>query len=111
VCLDKIVPGSCVVYSFGINYQWEFDDFMHSYGCTVHSFDPGMTYKDKRAENHFFHKVGLGNHTGEHTGPSTLYNQGIKYSVATVQSLMKKLGHNYVDLIRLDVEGAEWDVL
>ena len=30
----------CLVYSFGINYEWSFDSAMRDRGCEVHSFDP-----------------------------------------------------------------------
>ena len=109
--MDNIVPGSCIVYSFGINYQWDFDDYMHNYGCTVYSFDPGMDYKSKRAERHFFEKIGLGAKTGIHNGSSTLYSGRKNYFVETVDSIMKRLGHSKVDLLRMDTEGAEFDVL
>ena len=38
VCLDlEVAPkaGHCIVYSFGINYEWSFDEAMESYGCQV----------------------------------------------------------------------------
>ncbi|KAG7163228.1 putative Methyltransferase FkbM domain-containing protein 2 [Homarus americanus] len=38
VCLDPGVappPSHCLVYSFGINYEWSFDDAMGVYGCEV----------------------------------------------------------------------------
>ncbi|KAK3788434.1 hypothetical protein RRG08_049808 [Elysia crispata] len=31
---------SCLVYSYGINNDFSFDDDMAKYGCEVHSFDP-----------------------------------------------------------------------
>lgn len=111
ICLDNILPGSCIVYSFGINYQWDFDDYMHNYGCTVYSFDPGMDYKEKRGENHYFEKIGIGVKTGKYNGPSTLYSGETNYYVETLDSIMKRLGHSHIDLIRLDTEGAEFDVL
>lgn len=111
ICLDNIVPGSCVVYSFGINYQWDFDDYMHDYGCTVYSFDPGMNYKSKRAERHFFEKIGIGANTGIHTGASTLYSGKKNYNVETIDSIMNRLGHSNLDLLRLDTEGAEFEAL
>lgn len=111
ICLDNIIPGSCVVYSFGINYQWDFDDYMHEYGCVVYSFDPGMNYKSKRAERHFFEKIGIGAKTGIHTGPSTLYSGKKNYNVETIDSIMNRLGHSKIDLLRLDTEGAEFEVL
>lgn len=38
ICLDKgIGPqvNNCIVYSFGINNEWSFDDTMEEYGCHV----------------------------------------------------------------------------
>ncbi|VDI18203.1 Hypothetical predicted protein [Mytilus galloprovincialis] len=43
VCHDKPYrpPVPCLVYSFGINNDFSFDDFIvKTYGCDVHSFDP-----------------------------------------------------------------------
>ena len=42
---------------------------------------------------------------------STLYTQKTGYPVETLPSLMKRHGHSRVDVVRLDVESAEWDVL
>ena len=45
ICDDsKVRPAKdCVVYSFGINYDFSFDDYVaKTYGCHVHSFDPRM---------------------------------------------------------------------
>ena len=43
VCLDeglKPVINNCLVYSFGIDNEWSFDDDMAKLGCDVYSFDP-----------------------------------------------------------------------
>ena len=36
------VKPPCLVYSFGINWDFSFDDAMGKLGCEVHSFDPSM---------------------------------------------------------------------
>jgi len=39
ICLDLgVAPifGNCTVYSFGIDYEWSFDEAMESYGCRVY---------------------------------------------------------------------------
>ncbi len=43
VCLDEgLQPAinNCLVYSFGIDNEWSFDDDMAKLGCDVYSFDP-----------------------------------------------------------------------
>lgn len=46
VCLEPVslAPPSdnCIVYSFGNNAEWSFDEAMQSYGCHVFTFDPTM---------------------------------------------------------------------
>ena len=111
-CLDTIQPHNCTVYSFGINDQWDFDDFFHAYGCTVYSYDPsnGLN-KHKRAEHHYFDSVGIGAYSGPHQGQYTLYGNKNDYQVRTLEALMKHNGDSYVDILRIDTEGAEWELL
>lgn len=111
VCLDRIRP-PCVVYSFGIAYNWIFDDFMITKGCDVFSFDPSMTLgKHKRHKNHLFEPLGIGPISGVHRGKSTLYGGKTNYNVLSLEDMMDRYGHTHIDLIRMDVESAEWDVL
>ena len=111
ICLDSIRP-PCAVYSFGIAYNWIFDDFMIRQGCHVFSFDPSMTLgKHKRHKNHLFEPIGIGPKSGTHTGKSTLYGGKTNYEVLSLQDMMKRYGHNHIDMIRMDVESAEWSVL
>lgn len=111
ICLDNIHP-PCIVYSFGIAYNWIFDDFMIDQGCHVFSFDPSMTLgKHKRHKNHLFEPIGIGPKSGTHTGKSTLYGDKTKYEVLSLQDMMKQYDHEHIDMIRMDVESAEWNVL
>ena len=116
ICLDNITP-PCTVYSFGIAYNWIFDDFMVSKGCDVFSFDPSMNVgKHSRSEHHLFEPIGIGAYSGTHKGKSTLYT-GKKYTdknnyqLLSLSDMMQRYGHEHVDIIRMDIESAEWDVL
>lgn len=44
VCMDKfygdIISGNCLIYSFGINDEWSFEEGMAQLGCTIRTFDP-----------------------------------------------------------------------
>ena len=63
VCIDPSVapqPKNCIVYSFGINNEWSFDEDMEIYGCEVFAFDPsGMKHHNYSQHIHFY-SWGLG---------------------------------------------------
>ncbi|XP_013392301.1 methyltransferase-like protein 24 [Lingula anatina] len=115
VCLDlpfNMVRGKCLVYSFGINNEWSFDDYMDkTLGCTVHAFDPSMAEKTdfSRSRNIRFHPIGIG-------GKNSLVlkkGQKAKWPLATLGTILKLYGHENktLDYLKIDVEGAEWDSL
>ncbi|KAL3864720.1 hypothetical protein ACJMK2_006493 [Sinanodonta woodiana] len=85
VCTDvPFLPRPpCLVYSFGINYQWDFDeDVARIFGCEVFSFDPSMRNKSetyKYADNITFYKIGLGDK-----------------NVRTIS------------ILKIDIKGSEW---
>ena len=68
VCLDPAVtpeqPGkikSCLVYSFGINNNWSFDEAMEEYSCEVFSFDPSINKTDHDlSKGIHFYDIGFG---------------------------------------------------
>ena len=112
VCLDGIISPSCVVYSIGIANNWIFDDFMISKGCQVFSFDPSMRVgTHKRHENHLFEPFGIGAVSGIHKGTSTLYGGKQDYALLTLSDMMQRHNHSHLDIVRMDVEYAEWNVL
>lgn len=46
ICYDSNLapnPNDCLVYSFGINDEWSFDDALDQYGCQVRSC--GVTFR------------------------------------------------------------------
>ena len=44
VCMDQlygdIKSGHCLIYSYGINNDWSFEEGMAKLGCTIRTFDP-----------------------------------------------------------------------
>ncbi|KAI0032697.1 methyltransferase domain-containing protein [Vararia minispora EC-137] len=105
----------CVVYSFGISTDssFEADVLLRAPGCEVWGYDysvsgPPQFGPEISEDSHFpsrahFHKWGL---SGEDKhGPSD------KPPMYTLRTLMELNGHDFVDILKIDVEGSEFDAL
>jgi hypothetical protein len=99
-------PGHCLVYSFGVSGDWSFDEAMSKYGCEIHSFDPSIGKADHIHEpGHIhFHNLGLWG--------SNLVNQN-HWTLEKLSTIRTRLGHEkrVIDILKVDVEGAEWPFL
>ncbi|KAK0059356.1 RADres1 [Biomphalaria pfeifferi] len=118
ICQDPpyTVRPPCLVYSFGINYDFSFDDAMSLLGCEVHSFDPSMkTETMKRGNNSFFYKWGISFvNTNTFVPRLDFYVKSRQeWKVRTLKHLMKELGHEQrtIDVLKMDVEGYEWGIV
>ena len=109
VCLDKPVRPSqetrCIVYSFGINDDWSFDEALEKYGCDVFAFDPSMNQKDHDHSEHIhFYNIGL--------GPAN-YVDSNNWKLMTLDSIYRMLvphhGETVIDYLKIDIEWDEWD--
>jgi FkbM family methyltransferase len=114
VCLDNLPKQDCVAYSFGIDNKWFVDDFLLSKNCSVFSYDPSMNQRKfirhKKPLN-LFQPIGIDAKGGKHMGKSTLYTRNTGYEVMTLSQMMEKNGHTHINVLRMDVEAAEWDIL
>lgn len=114
VCLDsQIAPSSkkCLVYSFGINNEWSFDEAMELYGCHVFAFDPSMGKKNhSRTENIHFYQMALD--SVDRDG----WDKYADVPTRTLSSIYHMLSPHhgndaFIDYLKVDIEGAEWRVL
>lgn len=112
VCLDQFISpefDNCLVYSFGINNQWSFDEAMAQYGCQVYAFDPSMSADDyDRSRYIHFYRLGL-------AGNNDLNPSSSGWNISTASSIYKMLRHRHgdkvIDVFKMDVEFAEWEVI
>ena len=102
-------PG-CVVYSFGSNGDTSFEEaILEHTACSVWTFDPTLNEEALRrvlaVPGMNFTSVGLSNVDGE------LALKDALRPVRTLRTLMKERGHEWVDLLKMDIDHAEWPVL
>jgi FkbM family methyltransferase len=127
---DGLGAGS-IVYSFGVGEDISFDlELIRRFGCTVRAFDPTprsiewVRMQDIPSQ-FVLHEYGIAATDGEitiyppenpayvsHTMiPGLSDRPGILVPVKSLGTIMKTLGHERIDLLKMDVEGAEYEVI
>lgn len=102
VCADILAAPGCVVYSLGSNGDFSFEeDVLARTQCTVTTFDCTSTEHTLGARHKFVNKC-LGSQARMVANPA---------SWITLEAAMESLGHAHLSLLKIDVEGAEYDVL
>ncbi len=128
---DPLTSGS-VVYSAGVGRDISFDrDLIERFGLTVHAFDPTPASivwlgLENLPEQFQFHRFGMAGRDGliclrppaeglhgPHTILRTPRSAGgdVEVPVLRLGSIMKAFGHSRIDLLKLDIEGAEYAVI
>jgi len=113
-----------VVYSGGVGEDISFErELIRRFGINVHIFDPSPVARrsiDLANSDHlFFQPVGLAASTVAHfslgggEGDRTWFKSGGQDAVActTLDLEMEKNGHAAIDLLKIDIEGFEYEVL
>ncbi len=132
---DALKKGA-ILYCFGVGDSIEFESsLLDRHSLSVHAFDPTPTalsfVESQQTPSDFeFHPLAV---AGE-DATLTLYprarsrgrksttmwtsdpghvdpGSGIEVPARTIPSIMRELGHSHVDLVKLDVEGAEYEVI
>lgn len=124
-----------VVYSVGVGEDMTFDvALIERFGMTVHAFDPTPRSRQfierTQPKNVVFHDYGVFDHDGvvrfnppknpAHVSMSVLdetvsdritASGGTEFAVRTIPSIMQELGHTRIDVLKMDIEGAEYNVI
>lgn len=130
VCPDRLGSES-IIYSFGLGDDISFDlDIIKMHGCNVYAYDPSPETKlflssHQLPHNFLFHELALGaNESVMRFYPSP--NKRINYSlvpklnsggdpievpVTRLATILAANKHTKIDLLKMDIEGAEFDVL
>jgi FkbM family methyltransferase len=126
-----LAPG-VLVYSLGVGEDAELDRaLMDGFGAQVHAFDPtpraiAWVKRQRWPAAFHFYPVGLAGYDGtaefvaarnpaepsyHFNQPATASAQRIQCEVRRLTTLAQQLGHKRIDLLKIDIEGAEYDVL
>ena len=130
VCPDGLgLP--CIAYSIGVGEEISFDlELIRRFGACVHAFDPTprsieWLAKQSLPANFAFHHYGVADFDGHakflppanpaHVSHTLVERQtpwpAIEVPVRRLSSVMQDLGHDRIDLLKMDIEGAEYAVL
>lgn len=133
---NRLLNEDSIVYSLGVGDFIDFDlGVIQRCGSRVFAFDPTPVSKshvdntDLPEQFHFFAWAAAGE-----DGTLTLYprvkndgtlstdmftlqpeaasaDAGVESPALTIQTMAEKLGHERIDLLKMDIEGAEYDVI
>jgi len=130
-CLDNLSKHS-VIYSAGIGEDVSFDlEILERTGGVLHAFDPtprSLEWLETQTlpERFHVHGYGLASFDGtamfnppknpEHISHTILdrpeTSEGaFEVQLRRVETIAEELGHTVIDVLKLDIEGAEYDVL
>lgn len=107
------VGADATVYSFGVGFDISFDqELILRRGVTVHAFDPKPSSIEwvetqELSERFVFHPWGI----ATFDGTASFHSAAIDAPVYRLRTIMSKLGHERIDVLKLNIEGAELAVL
>ncbi|MCL6293416.1 FkbM family methyltransferase [Jejuia spongiicola] len=132
VC-PNLLNNQSIVYSFGIGEDISFDKaIINSHKCKVFGFDPtpksiNWVNAQSTPVNFNFNNFGIGINTEdtlfylpankEHVSGSLKKHsnvtdkKSVKVHMKSFQDITSLLGHKKIDLLKMDIEGAEYDVI
>jgi FkbM family methyltransferase len=130
--IDDSLTRNSIIYSFGVGQDASFEtSIVDDLDCRIHTFDPTPKSIQWSRERNFgprfsFHAFGISDVDGEERFFSPSDPNDISYTVQPSEngeadaivakvyrlaSIMRMLGHDEIDLLKMDIEGFEHKVI
>lgn len=132
--LPSHMPKRMIVYSFGIGEDLSFSEQILEKESYVYAFDPtprAIKFVAKhdlsKSQNFFFYPYGISDNDGkvnfylprnkQYVSGSEILQKNvdpddvISVDMYCLKTIVKKLGHTRIDILKLDVEGSEFKVI
>lgn len=131
----ELLNSNSIIYSFGVGEDISFDEeLINEFNCSVFGFDPTpksiQFIKNKTVPNKFhFFPFGIYSYNGNikfylplnpnHVsctitniyGSDQIEDKIIEVPVRKFSSIVDEFGHKKIEILKLDIEGSEYDVL
>jgi FkbM family methyltransferase len=126
-----LITRDSIIYSAGIGEDASWDQAMiQRFGVTIHGFDPtprsiAWVAASNMPPNFRMHPYGLAAQDGElvfhapinpaHVSLSVVerdqQTERVVLPVREIAGIMNELGHDHLDILKMDIEGSEYDVI
>jgi FkbM family methyltransferase len=132
--IPSLLDRSSVIYSFGTGRDISFDlECIRKHGASVFAFDPTPVSIDwvgnrKLPDRFHFHPYGI---SASGTGQADFFlpanpravsgslvkqkevdaANSVKVMMKTFDDITRELGHTHIDVLKMDIEGSEYDVI
>jgi FkbM family methyltransferase len=130
--IPELLGEKSIIYSFGVGKDISFDkDLIHRFKCQVFAFDPtpesiewskkqkfpvgfnffefGIAKKSKKSK--FFLPNNNNHVSGSLINHSAANKESILVQMKSFNDIVKLFNHAHVDLIKIDIEGAEYNII
>ncbi|XP_072912004.1 probable methyltransferase-like protein 24 [Hemitrygon akajei] len=116
VCLDdtfhlarQIHAGKCRIYSVGLGSgDKHFEEEMAGAGCEVHYFDPSVREAHvQKSKGYWHHRISI---NWRDPNPAMAAQQQ-PTTTKKLGVIMDQFGHRKIDVLKADLESAEWKIL
>ena len=121
---ERVLNSGGVAYCAGVGEDASFDRSLADRGLEVWSFDPtprSVSYIESKGEGLNFEAVGWWDREGEEKFYAPAESSHVSHSidnpggstdffqakVSPVREIQSRLGHQFLDLVKMDIEGAE----